>query len=163
MGVNAVEKDARLFAGMQRRFARHASVRVFNADFLTFRLPDEPYHIVSNIPFGITADIVRRVIGASEHPDTVTLILQREAAAKFAGVPRETVFSLLHKPRFSIEIVGAVPRSAFVPLPRVQCAVLSMRRRETPLVPGSESARYARFIETTLGHGSPMLAPGLRR
>ena len=161
--VIAVEKDASLFTTLRERFDGITTVEAHHADFLTYPLPDEPYHAVSNVPFGITAAVVRRLLHAARPPTTATLIMQREAAAKFAGVPRETAFSLLHKPWFALEITGIVSRREFVPPPRVEAAVLSISRRDLPLVTRSEAAHYRRFIETTLGHGASILAPGLRR
>src|SRR6185295_5108016 len=97
----AVEQDARLAARLCERFAAYDNVTVVHADFLTYTLPSTPYHVASNVPYAITAALIRRLLHAARPPDSAMLILQREAAAKFAGAPRETLFSLTHKPWFS--------------------------------------------------------------
>jgi 23S rRNA (adenine-N6)-dimethyltransferase len=161
--VIAVERDPRLFARLQSRFATHRGVSPRLTDFLAFTLPAEPYHVVANVPYAITAAVMRKLLHAARPPDSATLIVQREAAEKFAGRPRETAFSLLHKPWFAIEIAGIVPRRDFTPPPRVESAVLRITRRDAPLIPAREARRYRSFVETTLGHGSSDLAPSLRR
>lgn len=161
--VIAVESDARLFGQLRQRFAERPRVVTRYGDFLAMALPSEPYHVVSNVPYSITAAIVRKLLHAARAPDSATLIVQREAAAKFAGDPRETLFSLLHKPWFEIEIAGVIARHDFVPPPRVRSAVLRIVRRDAPLVGGRDARRYRAFVEATIGHGSPELAPALRR
>jgi 23S rRNA (adenine-N6)-dimethyltransferase len=161
--VVAVERDPRLFARLQSRFALLPEVTPRFGDILAFRLPAEPYHVVANVPYAITAALMRKLLHAARPPDSATLIVQREAAEKFAGHPRETAFSLVHKPWFVIEIAGMVPRRAFVPAPRVESVVLRIERRDGPLVPAREARRYRAFVEATIGHGSPQLAPALRR
>ena len=128
--VIAVEKDERLYRLLARRFADRPNVACRHADILTFPLPVTPYHVVSNVPYAITAALMRRLLHAARPPDSAALIVQREAAEKFAGTPRETLFSLLRKPSYEIAIACIVPRRDFVPPPRVQSALLLLHRRE---------------------------------
>ena len=89
--------------------------------------------------------------------------MQREAAEKFAGTPRETLFSLLHKPWFDITIAGSLRRRDFVPRPRVASALLHIERRDRPLVAAREASAYRSFITATFGHGAPEVTRALRR
>ncbi len=161
--VVAIEKDEQLFHRLQQRFARHPDVACEHADFLTFALPLESYRVVSNVPYSITAALVRKLLHAARPPDEALLIVQREAAQKFAGIPRETQFSLLHKPWFEIAILGSVPQRDFAPPPRVRSALLKIRMRDTPLVTAREALRYASFIEGAFGRGVPEISRALHR
>jgi 16S rRNA A1518/A1519 N6-dimethyltransferase RsmA/KsgA/DIM1 with predicted DNA glycosylase/AP lyase activity len=161
--VVAVECDLRLAAGLRRRFASDQRVTVSEGDFLRFALPSLPYHVVSNVPYSITAALLRKLLGAPRPPESAMLVVQREAAAKFAGTPRETMFSLAHKPWFTIEVAGQMARTDFVPVPRVESVLLRITRRDTPLLTRAEARRYRPFVESVLGHGDPMIAPALRR
>ncbi|MHB8516450.1 MAG: rRNA adenine N-6-methyltransferase family protein, partial [Dehalococcoidia bacterium] len=87
------------------------------------------------------------------------LIVQREAAQKFAGVPTETLFSLLHKPWHEITIERAFRRTDFVPQPSVESALLRVRRRERPLVARGEAADYRAFVGS--GFGAPSMREAL--
>jgi 23S rRNA (adenine-N6)-dimethyltransferase len=161
--VIAVEKDGRLYGLLRQRFARRPNVACHHADFLTFPLPSVPYHLVSNVPYGITAAVVRKLLHAARPPDEAVLIVQREAAEKFAGAPRETQFSLLHKPWFEIGIASGIPRHDFVPAPRVHSALLRIQRREVPLIADDRGPAYRSFIATAFGHGTPEVSHALRR
>lgn len=161
--VVAVERDERLFALLKQRFARHPNVRCEHGDFLAFPLPSTPYRVLSNVPYAITAALVRKLLHAARPPDEALLIVQREAAQKFSGTPRETLFSLLHKPWFAIEIVASVQRRDFSPPPRVHSALLSIRHRDVPLVAGGSGPVYRSFISGAFGHGAPEVSHALRR
>ncbi len=160
--VVAIEKDPRLYERLRHRVGRYRSVRCVRADFLDFELPLGPYTVVSNVPYGITAAIMRKLVHAARPPDEALMILQREAAKKFAGTPRETRFSLLAKPWFEIEIIAAMRRSDFVPQPSVDSALLRVRRRQPPLVRARSRRVYEDFIRSTFGYGAPGVARVLR-
>lgn len=97
--VFAVELDARLARDLAARVGE-PNVLVIAGDFLHTPLPEPPYKVVANIPFARTADIVRRLTEAAGPPEDAYLIVQREAAERFAGGPYagESVTSLLLKP-----------------------------------------------------------------
>jgi len=160
--VLAVEKDARLYEELCRRFAGRESVECRLGDFLAMPLPRTPYRVASNVPYGITAALVRKLLLAPRPPDVAVLVVQREAAEKFAGAPRETLFSLLQQPWWEIAIVGRVRRGDFVPAPRVRSAVLRIARRPRPLVQTSSAGRYRALIATAFGHGAADVSRALR-
>lgn len=161
--VLAIEKDERLCGLLRQRLAGRPNVACRRADFLMFPLPTTPYCVVSNVPYAITAALVRKLLHAARPPDDAMLIVQREAAEKFAGTPRETQFSLLHKPWFAITIAGSLRRRDFVPPPRVASALLRIERRDPPLVATTHASAYRSFITTTFGHGAPEVTRALRR
>ncbi len=104
------------------------------------------------MPFARTADIMRHL---TETP-TLTeayLVVQREAAERFAGYPYEdeTIRSLSLKPWWHVEILRRLRRTDFAPVPNVDAALLWLMRRDRPLVQGAEGDTYLRFIESQLG------------
>jgi 23S rRNA (adenine-N6)-dimethyltransferase len=159
--VIAIEKDARLFRALRARFIGRTNIECHHGDALTASLPRERYSVVSNVPFGISAALVRRLIGESRPPDDAFLILQLEAAQKFAGTPHETQFSLITKPSFELAIMRRFRRIDFDPPPRVRTALLHVHRREHPLLDAPARARYARFVADVFG-ASPQAGRALR-
>ncbi|MHB8684439.1 MAG: 23S ribosomal RNA methyltransferase Erm [Dehalococcoidia bacterium] len=155
--VIAVEKDVRLYRSLRARFIGRTNIECHHADFLSFRAPARPHAVVSSVPYGITTAVVRRVLGSAA--TDAFLIVQREAAQKFAGVPTETLFSLLHKPWHEITIERAFRRTDFVPQPSVESALLRVRRRERPLVARGEAADYRAFVGS--GFGAPSMREAL--
>ncbi|HXK33479.1 MAG TPA: 23S ribosomal RNA methyltransferase Erm [Dehalococcoidia bacterium] len=151
--VVAVELDERLVRGLRARFAGRANVQIVQGDFLRHRLPRERYAVVGNVPFAISSDVLRRLIEAPTPPSNAWLVVQAEAAAKFAGVPRETLFSLLHKPVFDFRITRTFRRADFEPPPRVRTSLLHIAHRPAPLLERREHASYRAFVRGTFGSG----------
>lgn len=160
--VIAIEKDVRLYRSLQRRMLGRTNVHCQHADFRAFRLPAVAYSVVSNLPFGITATIVRKLLGAPVPPVDAFLVVQREAAEKFAGTPRETLVSLLNKPWFEVRVVRLFKRGDFVPAPSVDCALVRFHRREQPLVRWASRSAYRGFVRAMFGRRGPNVYRALR-
>jgi 23S rRNA (adenine-N6)-dimethyltransferase len=141
----AVEKDGALATRLRCRYASHAHVAIHTGDFLEFPLPDQPYKIFANIPFNITHDIVTKLTSAANPPQEAYLIMQREAASKFCGVPREYLYAVLLKPWFEPDILYHFQRSDFAPAPHVDVVMLRMRKRGPPLIAPRERQLFRDF------------------
>jgi 23S rRNA (adenine-N6)-dimethyltransferase len=149
--VIAIEKDARLYRALRSRFIGRTNVECHHADALTWPLPRAPYAVVANLPFGITSAVVRRLLSARTPPEQAWLVVQGEAAEKFAGRPRTTAFSLLHAPWFALDVPMRLSRDAFEPRPRVSAALLHVARRTQPLLTRAEAPDYRAFVRSTFG------------
>ena len=129
--VIAIEMDRRLAGILRERFRHRMNVEIVECDFLEYRAPPKvDLKVFASIPYSRTAAIVRKLLD-SMHPVEAHLIMQREPARKFAGIPNETLFSLLAKPRFEFQIVHRLRRTDFHPIPEVDSVLLRIRRRET--------------------------------
>jgi 23S rRNA (adenine-N6)-dimethyltransferase len=148
-----VEIDAGLVAGLSTKFRAAPNVGIVHGGFMRFSLPDAPYKVFANIPYAQTASIIRRLVGASVPPEDAYLVVQREAAERFAGGPyaTETMWSLLLKPWWHVEIARRMSRSDFDPPPRVDSALLWLARRTRPLVEASERGLYRSFVMSSFG------------
>ncbi len=162
--VVAVEVDRALSEALRARFQNDNRVTIVRCDFRRFRLPDVPYKVLGNIPFNRTAAIVRRLVQADSPPQDGYLVVQREAAQRFAGSPhsRETLSSLLLKPWWQIEIVRRFRRTDFDPPPRVDAVALWLARRTRPLVHRFQAAPYRRFIRSCFGRDGHSIRRCLR-
>ena len=159
-----MEVDGALSQALRMRFLRDSRVTIVEADFLRFRLPDVPYKVLGNIPFNRTAAIVRRLVQADPPPQDAYLVVQREAAERFAGSPcaRETLSSLLLKPWWQIEIARRFRRTDFDPPPGVDVVALWLARRTRPLVDRYQAVDYRRFIQSCFGRDGRSIRRCLR-
>jgi 23S rRNA (adenine-N6)-dimethyltransferase len=144
--VVAIEKDPRLAELLRRRFGSWPHVTIHQGDFLEYPLPHhQPYKVVANIPFNVTAAIVKKLTMAECPPGDAYLAMQREAAEALLGAPRESLRSLLLKPWFEAEVVHRFRRSDFMPLPHVDVVMLRLRKRGPPLVSSREGQCFRDF------------------
>lgn len=145
--VVAVEKDAKLVGRLRGRFQTIGNVEIIEKDFLRFSITEREYKIFANIPYNITANIVRKILYAPPAPPSEAyLILQKEAARKFSGCPRETLFSVLAKPFFEFRIIGELKRTDFEPAPNVDSVLLYIKRRARQLLQREDEALYHEFV-----------------
>lgn len=163
--VLAVEVDRELCGELRAKFSDNSRVSVIQRDFLEYDLPtNRPFKVFGNIPFNRTAEIVRRVTEGRALPTDAHLIVQREAADRFAGAPfaPETLPSLLLKPDWQIEIVTELRSSDFQPPPRVSAAMLWLARRARGLVAAKDRPRYRSFVEDCFGRRGRTMAQCVR-
>lgn len=161
--VLAVEKDPLLVEELRLRFALAGNVALFAFDFLHFPLPLTTYKVFANIPFNITAAIVGKLTSGSSPPVDAYLGMQREAAERYLGQPRETLTAVLLKPWFEPVIVHHFRASDFVPRPGVEVVLLRLRRRETPLVTAEESAFFGDLVTYVYTAWQPTVREALTR
>jgi 23S rRNA (adenine-N6)-dimethyltransferase len=144
--VIAVEKDAKLAKHLRERFQSGGNIEIIEKDFLRFSITEREYKIFANIPYNITASIVRKILYAPPAPSEAYLILQKEAAKKFSGCPHETLFSILAKPFFEFRIISELKRTDFEPISNVDSVLLHIKRRARQLLQREDEALYYDFV-----------------
>jgi 23S rRNA (adenine-N6)-dimethyltransferase len=115
--VVAVELHPGRAARLSQRFP---GITVVQADARTIRLPST-FRVVANPPYGITADLLHLLLDAGPRLRAADLVLQRAVVRKYAGQHG----SKAHRMSAGLTL----PRRAFRPPPRVDSAVLLIRRR----------------------------------
>ena len=114
--VIAVELNPRRAGILRQRFP---GITVVHADAAAIRLPGRPFRVVASPPYGITSSLLRTLLAPGSQLVAADLVLQRAVARKYAsGTAR----------RFSLTVGLTLPRRAFLPPPRVDSAVLVVRR-----------------------------------
>jgi 16S rRNA (adenine1518-N6/adenine1519-N6)-dimethyltransferase len=142
--VTAVERDRDLLPALDELAASCPSLRVVNADAVTVR-PGEldtplgpPVALVANLPYAVAATVVLRFFEELPALRSATVMVQSEVADRMAASPGSKAYgSYTVKLRLLAEPGGrfAVPRTCFVPPPRVDSAVLRLDRIARPEPP----------------------------
>jgi len=146
-GVVAVEKDEQFCLKLKRRFSPCDKVEVCNTDFLACGFsPSARYKVFANIPFSRTADIIHKLVFNKAPPEDCYLIIQKEAAEKYTGIPTDTLVSLLIKPMFWVDILYHFNRNDFFPVPSVDIVLLQLEKRKCRLIPESRYRLYKDFV-----------------
>ncbi len=115
--VVAVELHPRRAAVLRERFP---GITVVPADAASIRLPGRPFRVVASPPYQISSSLLRTLLAPGSRLVAADLVLQRAVVHRYAsGAAR----------RFSMTVGLTLPRRAFLPPPRVDSAVLVVRRR----------------------------------
>lgn len=146
--VLAVERDPVWAGRLRARLRDTPRVRVVEADFLALPLPAEPFRVTGSLPFGRTTDMLRRLL---DDPDTAMrradLIVQWEVARKRAAQPPATLLSTAWAPWWELRLGRRIPARSFRPVPAVDAGLLTVTRRDPPLLPAAMAGPYARFLQ----------------
>lgn len=149
--VIALERDPALVADLRRRFAGHNRVTVVADDARRWAWPDEPFAVVANLPFAAASSILRSMLDDPHVPlRRAYLIVQWELAAKRSATWPSTLRGV-YWAWWKLGIARRLAPAAFAPPPPVDSAVLSIAKRDLPLVRPGEHARYLAFLGRVWG------------
>jgi len=145
--VSAIEMDAKLYGKLHEKYGEHSKLRLYHSDFLKWELPvSEGYKVFANIPFCHTTDILRKLAECKNPPTEAWLTMEKGAAKRFLGLPRENLRSLSLKPMFDMRIVYFFKREDFHPMPRVDVVLVHLKRKSSCDIPASQWRDYQNFI-----------------
>jgi 16S rRNA (adenine1518-N6/adenine1519-N6)-dimethyltransferase len=112
-------------------------------------IADKKIWLVSNLPYNVASPLLVNFLQAPEIK-YMTLMFQKEVADKvFPFATTKNFMSsllVLTQSYFECSLLAKVPPGAFAPPPKVDSAVLTMTRRETPLVPLAEFRTLEKFL-----------------
>jgi 16S rRNA (adenine1518-N6/adenine1519-N6)-dimethyltransferase len=142
----AVELDRMLATELRFKYRLQPHVEIIEADVLKldFRtvlnrtigplndlrpMKPSPAHVVGNLPYYITSDILLRLFEFHDQFDVIVIMVQREVADRIAAAPGSRDYGLLSATAqlyTKVEKLFTLPPSAFSPSPKVHSTVLRM-------------------------------------
>jgi len=142
----------------RQRFGGDPRVEIVEGDALVVPLPREPFRAFGNIPFAHTSAILRRLL---DPPDSALrgadLIVAEGVARKCCSARPCSMRTLAWLPWWRFAIERHIPSAAFDPRPSVDAAMVSVRRREQPLLhPGSADSYRAVLRKAFDGAPAPL-------
>lgn len=134
--VVAIELDHELVGRLERHFEDSEGVSILEGNILDINLNEflsqadftaHHYKVVANIPYYITAPIIRTLLALTVQPKSLTLMVQKEVAERMTAKPGAmSLLSLMVQYYSDASIACVVPREAFDPVPAVESAVVHL-------------------------------------
>jgi 16S rRNA (adenine1518-N6/adenine1519-N6)-dimethyltransferase len=132
---------------------------VFHADALEFSWDrlwtesgssvDTPLSICANLPYNVATEIFFRLLAMRDRIPLMVLMFQKEVAQRIAARPgtRESgILSVAAQNFYDVRVQQILKPAAFRPSPKVDSAVLELRRLDQPVLPfGIEE--FPRFLD----------------
>lgn len=159
-GLEPVLSD--VLAGMENAEVRFQDIMKADMAALT---GDEPYRVVANLPYYITADILLRLVTAKHAPESIAIMVQREAAERVMSSPGSKSWCALAATVQSYgaaEVLAEVPSEAFNPPPHVQSQFIIIRRHAVPVVTPRDERLYLRVVSAAFAMRRKTLANNLK-
>ena len=165
--LHVIELDRALAAALDEVLAPFANATVHLGDAVRFdlaALEPAPGKLVANLPYGIAATLLLKSIEELPEARLWVAMVQREVADRLAAPPGSRTYgatSVMAQLSCEVRVHRRVPRSAFHPAPRVESAIIVLRRRRpAPAREVRELVRAAFAHRRKTLAGSLSLAPG---
>ncbi len=171
--VTAVEVDRHLVPVL-RSVVEPLGVRVVEGDAMSLDwdrvLGGDPagargdrWALVANLPYNVATPLVLDLLADVPEIDRMLVLVQREVAERLAARPGSKAYGI---PSVKVaywadaDVVGRVPPTVFVPQPRVESALVRLRRLAHPPV-DADPERLFRLVEAGFGQRRKMLRRSL--
>lgn len=157
--VLAFEIDGRLIDVLADTLSPYKNVTVVNEDVLkadlttiakeTFK-EDLPLKVVANLPYYITTPIMMHFLESDLDVSEMVVMMQKEVADRISAKPSTKAYgSLSIAVQYYMEasVAFIVPKTAFVPQPNVDSAIIKLVRRETPAVQVNDEKAFFKLTK----------------
>jgi 16S rRNA (adenine1518-N6/adenine1519-N6)-dimethyltransferase len=131
----AYEIDTNLVEKLNIIKQKHENFEFFIQDFLTVDITcfQTPIHVVGNIPYNITSPIIFHLL-PHPHVLSMTFMVQKEVAERITSKPALKTYnalSVILQSQYDITYVMTVSKKMFYPIPKIDSAVIRLKRKET--------------------------------
>lgn len=134
--VVALEFDEERVPALTRAYKTNDKIRIVQGDIRSFDLSSLPsnYKIVANIPYYLTANLMRKLTDDVHKPASATLLVQKEVAQRLAARPGDlSMLAVFVQFCYEVELGQVVKAELFTPPPKVDSQVVKLTKREKPL------------------------------
>ena len=169
----AVEVDRALEPVLAELLADAPNARVVFQDILKADVAQlvgeafdgEPYRVVANLPYYITADILLRLASSQRPPESISIMVQREAAERLMSAPGSKQWcALAAELQYygDARVLAEVPPEAFDPPPHVTSCFMRIDAHAEPIVRPKDPALFRRLIRAAFAMRRKTLANNLK-
>ena len=147
------------FPGMEGRLMEGDYLRLDMA-----RIFPGPYRVIGNFPYNISSQIFFKILDHREQIPQVVCMIQKEVAERIAegpGTKAYGILSVLLQAWYDIEYLFSVGSGCFAPPPKVQSAVIRLRRNGRQSL-GCDEALFKTVVKTAFGQRRKMMRNPLK-
>jgi len=133
------------FQGMQGRLIEADYLRLDMHKFFK-----GPYRVIGNFPYNISSQIFFKILDDKDLVPEVVCMIQKEVAERIAekpGTKTYGILSVLLQAWYDIDYIISVGSGAFAPPPKVQSAVIRLRRNARTAL-GCDEKLFKQVVKT---------------
>lgn len=171
--VVAIEIDRELISALEAILSEHSNVELVNADVLKVNWKQlleqygiHRFKVVSNLPYYITTPVLTMLFEQELPISAAVVMVQKEVAERMTAAPGSKsygAFSVFIQYHTTPQLVTVVPRSVFMPQPKVDSAVvrLEVASHTLPFDVFDEKV-FFHVVKAAFGQRRKMLRTALR-
>lgn len=150
--VIALEFDDERRRELEQKYANLPANQIFiqAGDIRSYDLAvmPEEYKVVANIPYYLTANLIRKFTDAEHKPTVMALLVQKEVAERLAAAPGSmSLLAVIAQYFYEVSLGDLVPARLFTPSPKVDSQVVRLKRRESALFEGVEQKVFFQMVK----------------
>ena len=159
LDVESVEYLLTHFPGMQGK--------LYQADYLKLdihTLFSGQYRVIGNFPYNISSQIFFKILEDKDRVPEVVCMIQKEVAERIAEKPGSKTYgilSVLLQAWYDIDYIVSVGSGAFCPPPKVQSAVIRLRRNSRSSL-GCDEKLFKTVVKTAFNQRRKTLRNALK-
>lgn len=146
-----IEKDDRLISYLRDRFT---DLSVIHGDACRFDLrelfPLGPCKVFGNLPYYVSSQILFNFTADASPVTGMVFTLQRELAERLAAAPGSKAYgapTVLIGRRWKVSLLRILPPHVFLPVPKVDSAIVSLTPRAPGEMPDCDGARFKELVK----------------
>ncbi|MEK7602645.1 MAG: 16S rRNA (adenine(1518)-N(6)/adenine(1519)-N(6))-dimethyltransferase RsmA [Patescibacteria group bacterium] len=149
--IFALEFDPEAVKYLSQQFALQWDVclHVEQGDIRKFNfsaLPNQ-YKIVANIPYYLTANLLRILTESKHKPAIAALLVQKEVAERVAAKPGHmSAVSVISQFYYEVSVGQVIPAKLFLPPPKVDSQILILKKRGKVLFEDVDQKSFFRLV-----------------
>jgi len=126
--IITVEKDPRMVEILMDNLKGFKNIEIINKDILKYNFQfSKKYKIVANLPFYITAPVIRKFLESKYPPEEMVLIVQKEVAQRICSKPpKMNILAVSVQFYAKPKIISYISRKSFWPSPKVDSAIIKI-------------------------------------
>jgi len=159
--VIAVEKDPRMCEALKENLKDFKNIEIINQDILNYPLPTTNYKLITNLPFYITAPVIRKFLESKNPPKEMILIIQKEVAQRIcAKPPIMNILALSVQFYAKPKIILYVSKKSFYPQPKIDAAIIKIIPCAKPSLAQNRD-KFFRIVKAGFAHPRKQLVNNL--
>ncbi len=144
-----------------------ASKRAVNPA-LADALGDRAFTLVANLPYQAATPLILALLTGHERCASMHVTIQKEVADRLIAGPGTKTYGsigVVAQALADVERIATLPPECFWPRPDVTSAMISITRRDEPLVPGGPDAwaRFAAIVQVLFASRRKQLSAAIKR
>ena len=164
--VYSIEIDRGIFPLLQENLRDYDNISLILGDILKMDLneimPGEAYSVIANIPYYLTSKLIRKLMDAEPGPEKISLLVQKEVAERACQkTPKMNLLALNIQIFGKAEIIHEIPADAFLPVPKVDSALLRITKHASMLLSQHETREIFRLARVAYQQKRKTLANSL--
>lgn len=162
--VLGFEIDQNLLPVLAETLAPYDNVEIVNQDILKANLPEiveskfkanHPLKVVANLPYYITTPIVMDLLANPVAFVAIVVMMQKEVADRLDAKPGTKPYgslSVIVQQQNNVDIAFTVPKTAFIPQPKVDSAIVKLTPKKNMGVEPFDRKKFVGFVRGCFMH-----------